>query len=120
MSGVRTVDVGGDAPYAIAIGAGLLDDGGRLAAALRGRHVLVVSDANVAPLYAGRVEAALRAERPALALARVVIPAGEQEKTLARFGQVLDALARLGATRDAAVLALGGGVVGDLAGFAAA
>jgi 3-dehydroquinate synthase len=120
MSGVLTVDVGGDAPYAIAIGAGLLDDGNRIASTLRGCHALVVSDANVAPLYADRVEVALRAARPALATARMVLPAGEQEKTLARFGEVLDALARLGATRDAAVIALGGGVVGDLAGFAAA
>lgn len=120
MSGVRTVDVGGDAPYSIAIGPGLLDDGARLAMPLRGRHVLIVSDGNVAPLYAGRVEAALRATRPALTVAHLVMPAGEQEKTLARFGDVLDALARLGATRDAAVVALGGGVVGDLAGFAAA
>ena len=46
--------------------------------------------------------------------------AGEQHKTLEHFGLCLDALARLGATRDAAVIALGGGVVGDLAGFAAA
>ncbi len=120
MSEVRTVGVGGDAQYRIAIGADLLDDGARLAAPLRGRHALIVSDANVAPLYADRVEAAVRAVGPALELARYVMPAGEQEKTLARFGEVLDALARLGATRDAAVIALGGGVVGDLAGFAAA
>lgn len=120
MSGVRTVEVGGDAPYSIAIGPGLLDDGSRLVLPLRGRHVLVVSDTHVAPLYADRVEAALRAARPALTVARFVMPAGEREKTLARFGEVLDALARLGATRDAAVVALGGGVVGDLAGFAAA
>src|SRR3546814_15563304 len=48
------------------------------------------------------------------------MPAGEREKTLARFGGAIDALAALGATRDACVYALGGGVVGDLAGFAAA
>lgn len=120
MNAVRTVDVSGDAHYTIAIGAGLLDDGSRLAASLRGRHALIVSDANVAPLYADRVEAALRAARPALAIGRFAMPAGEQEKTLARFGEVMDALARLGATRDATVVALGGGVVGDLAGFAAA
>src|SRR3546814_20325944 len=48
------------------------------------------------------------------------MPAGEQEKTLARFGDAIGALAALGATRDGCVYALGGGVVGDLAGFAAA
>ncbi|HEU0306721.1 MAG TPA: 3-dehydroquinate synthase, partial [Lysobacter sp.] len=85
-----------------------------------GRHALVVSDSHVAPLYAERVEALLRAAKPQMVLARWVMPAGEQEKTLSRFAECLDALAALGATRDATVVALGGGVVGDLAGFAAA
>lgn len=117
---VRIVEVAGEAPYAIAIGPGLLDDSARLAQVLRGRHVLIVSDSHVAPLYADRAEAALAGARPGLRVARWVMPAGEQEKTLARFGECLNALAELGATRDAAVVALGGGVVGDLAGFAAA
>jgi 3-dehydroquinate synthase len=121
----RTVEVAGDAPYTITIGPGLIDvpsadNAKRLAAVLRGRHALIVSDNHVAPLYADRVEALLRAARPQLTVSRWVMPAGEQEKTLARFGECLDALAALGATRDAAVIALGGGVVGDLAGFAAA
>lgn len=120
MSVVRTVDVAGSQPYTIAIGPGLLDDGARLATTVRGRHALLVSDDNVAPLHADRVRAALLAAAPGLAVSRFVIPAGEHEKTLARFAQALDALAALGATRDAAVIALGGGVVGDLAGFAAA
>jgi len=120
MNVVRKVEVGGDAAYAIEIGPGLLDDGARLSRPLRGRHALIVSDGNVAPLYLERVEASLRAARPELALGRFVIPPGEHEKTLARFSQCLDALAALGATRDACVVALGGGVVGDLAGFAAA
>jgi len=121
----RTVEVGGDAPYAITIGPGLLDSAPvgnavRLAHVLRGRHALIASDSHVAPLYADRVEALLRAAKPQMVLARWVMPAGEQEKTLARFAECLDALAALGATRDATVVALGGGVVGDLAGFAAA
>jgi 3-dehydroquinate synthase len=49
-----------------------------------------------------------------------VLPAGEASKTLANFGAAIEALATLGATRDACIFALGGGVVGDLAGFAAA
>ncbi|GAB3104073.1 3-dehydroquinate synthase [Lysobacter terrae] len=121
----RTVDVAGDAPYAITIGPGLLDaanaaNAKRLAAVLRGRHALIVSDDHVAPLYMERVAALLHAAKPPLSLSRWIMPAGEQEKTLARFGECLDALATLGATRDATVVALGGGVVGDLAGFAAA
>jgi 3-dehydroquinate synthase len=120
----RSVQVAGDSPYTITIGPGLLEatteNAARLAHVLRGRHVLVVSDSHVAPLYADRVEALLAAAKPQITMARWVMPAGEQEKTLARFGDCLDALAALGATRDATVVALGGGVVGDLAGFAAA
>jgi 3-dehydroquinate synthase len=115
-----TVDVGGTTPYRIHIGPGLLDDGALLAGSIRGRQVLLVSDGHVAPLYADRVEAALRHARPELSVARFVLPPGEHEKTLTRFGEVLQALATLGAQRDAGVIALGGGVVGDLAGFAAA
>ncbi|KAF1684757.1 3-dehydroquinate synthase [Pseudoxanthomonas broegbernensis] len=120
MSAISTVDVGGAAPYRIEIGPGLLGDGARLAAQARGRHALLISDRHVAPLYAHGVEAALRAARPDLHLATHVMPAGESHKTLACFGEAIEALAELGATRDATVYALGGGVVGDLAGFAAA
>lgn len=120
MSTMRTVRVDGESRYDISIGPGLLGDFSRIGHVLRGRHALIVSDSNVAPLYADAVEATLLAARPALQLSRFVMPAGEQEKTLARFCQCLDALAALGATRDAAVIALGGGVIGDLAGFAAA
>ena len=60
MNAIRTVEVGGAQPYRIAIGPGLLDDGATLAAHVRGRHVLVVSDTHVAPLYAQRVAAALQ------------------------------------------------------------
>ncbi|WP_462115581.1 3-dehydroquinate synthase [Lysobacter xanthus] len=107
-------------PYPIHVGAGLVADGTSLAAALRGRHVLVVTDANVAALHAPVVDAALRRQRPDAHVRWHVMPPGESEKTLDRWREVLNALAALGATRDAAVVALGGGVVGDLAGFAAA
>ena len=120
MSHARTVDVGGEIPYSIAIGPGLLADGAALARHVRGRHVLLVSDSIVAPLYAGTVREALHAARPDLAIGTFILPAGEESKTLAHFGHAIEALATLGATRDACVVALGGGVVGDLAGFAAA
>ena len=120
VTDLRNVHIGGAHPYSIAIGEGLLDDGNALASRLHGRHVLIVSDGNVEPLYARRVEVALHNVRPDLRLARYVMPPGEQAKTLAHFAEAIDTLARLGATRDACVLALGGGVVGDLAGFAAA
>ena len=70
MSTIREVAVGGAQPYVIAIGDGLLGDGPRLAATLRGRHVLIVSDANVAPLYANRVQAAVQAATPGAVIAR--------------------------------------------------
>ncbi|HEY5852242.1 MAG TPA: 3-dehydroquinate synthase [Lysobacter sp.] len=120
MSTMRTVRVEGESLYDISIGPGLLSNPALVGHVLRGRHALVVSDTNVAPLYADRVEETLRTARPGIQLARFVMPSGEQEKTLTRFCECLDALATLGATRDAAVIALGGGVIGDLGGFAAA
>ncbi|HEY0178006.1 MAG TPA: 3-dehydroquinate synthase [Dokdonella sp.] len=114
---VATVEVAlGERAYPIWIGAGLLADAARWRAAVRGRHVLVVSNATVAPLYLARVEAGL----DGFAAASLTLPDGEAYKTLASVERVFDALAVLGAHRDATVVALGGGVVGDLAGFAAA
>jgi 3-dehydroquinate synthase len=104
----------GTRSYPIRIGPGLL--GSDWARSLRGQDVLVVTDANVAPLYLARVRRALDGRR----VAHHVLPPGEAEKTLARFGELMQALAALRASRDAAIVALGGGVVGDLAGFAAA
>ena len=120
MSTVTTVDVGGHAPYGIDIGAGVLANAERLAAQWRGRHALIVSDSHVAPLYAAALQASLQTAKPQAEIALNVIDAGESSKTLGNFATVIDALAAIGATRDACVFALGGGVVGDLAGFAAA
>ena len=117
---IRTVAVGGASLYSIHIGPGVSVDGELLAKQVRGRHVLLASDSHVAPLYAAKVRDALTAARPELKIGEFVLPAGEESKTLANFGGAIDALASLGATRDACVFALGGGVVGDLAGFAAA
>ncbi|ODS62952.1 MAG: 3-dehydroquinate synthase [Arenimonas sp. SCN 70-307] len=117
MSDIRELEVAlGARRYPIRIGRGLLGEGAALAALVPGRHALVVTDANVAPHYLPHVQSALAGKQ----LGTVVLPPGEQEKTLARFGEVMAALAALGASRDATIIALGGGVVGDLAGFAAA
>ncbi|MDO5505788.1 MAG: 3-dehydroquinate synthase [Pseudoxanthomonas suwonensis] len=117
---IRTIAVDGAVPYPIHIGPCLLEDGARLCEPVRGGHVLLASDGHVAPLYADRVEAALRRARPALEISRFVLPPGESAKTLEGFDACIDALAALGMRRDGCVFALGGGVVGDLAGFAAA
>jgi 3-dehydroquinate synthase len=105
-----------DRSYPIRIGAGLLQDSQALRALVPGRHLLIVTDRNVAAHHLAPVTAAF-ADRPHRT---IVLPPGEQEKTLARFGELMGALAELRASRDVTLLALGGGVVGDLTGFAAA
>ncbi|HEX5354288.1 MAG TPA: 3-dehydroquinate synthase [Rhodanobacteraceae bacterium] len=107
--------------YPIRIGTGLLDDINAWRDAIHGSHVLIVSDDNVAPLYAERLRAGLmRSSGATIRCETCVLAAGEAHKNLDAVAMILDALAQLGATRDACVLALGGGVVGDIAGFAAA
>ncbi|HET9049730.1 MAG TPA: 3-dehydroquinate synthase [Chiayiivirga sp.] len=101
--------------YPILIGEGLLQTGD-WPALLRGRHVLILSDENVAPHYLQRVLDRLRGKL----IHTRILPPGEPEKNLTRFAQALDDLAALKASRDATVIALGGGVVGDLSGFVAA
>jgi 3-dehydroquinate synthase len=114
---VHALEVGlGRRSYPIRIGAGLLADATQWRDAVRGRHVLVVSNTTVAPLYLQRVVDGLHG----LHHDALVLPDGEAHKTLDCTARVFAALAALGATRDACVIALGGGVVGDLSGFAAA
>ena len=106
--------------YPIAIGAGLFDDASRFAKAIRGRHALIVSNDVVAPLYLERVAAAIRAGSEKVQISQLILPDGEAHKTLESAARVFDALAAMKANRDATIVALGGGVIGDLAGFAAA
>jgi 3-dehydroquinate synthase len=106
----------GSRRYPITIGSGLLGQPGLLAGLAPGKHALVITDENVAPHWLAPIESALAGKT----VRTLVLPPGEQEKNLQRFGEVIEALASLGASRDATVFALGGGVVGDLAGFAAA
>jgi len=114
---VRTVSIDlGSRSYPIHIGAGLIADRARLEAALPGGPLLLVTNTTIAPLYAARLRAALAGR----ALGECVLPDGEQHKTLTTLSRVYDALAEARVHRDGAILALGGGVVGDIAGFAAA
>ena len=106
----------GERSYPILIGPGLLDDAALLGEAVTARDVLVVSNTTVAPLYLAPLERGLRGQR----VASVILPDGEQYKTLETLGRVFDALVERRMNRDACVVALGGGVVGDMAGFAAA
>jgi 3-dehydroquinate synthase len=106
----------GERSYPILIGPGLLDDAAAVDEAVTARDVLVVSNTTVAPLYLARLERSLAGRR----VASVVLPDGERHKTLGTVARVLDALVESRMNRDACVAALGGGVVGDIAGFAAA
>ena len=121
MSGdVRTVPVAlPGREYDIVIGRGVLAEAGPRIAALGGaRRVGIVTDAHVAALHAQALEASLAAA--GLASTRIVIAPGEGSKSFAGFAQVCDGLLAARIERSDVVLALGGGVVGDLAGFAAA
>ncbi len=117
MSAIRELQVAlGARGYPIRIGAGLLRQADELRRHIGGRHVLLVTDSNVAEHYLEPVSAALHG----FARRTVVLPPGEQEKTLQRFAELMHVLAELRASRDVTLIALGGGVVGDLTGFAAA
>jgi 3-dehydroquinate synthase len=105
--------------YDIAIGPGLIDRLGELSAPLlASSRVIVVTDETVAPLYAARVVASLK--KAGVSASVVTVPAGERAKEFAAFGQLMNALLDQRPDRKTTLVALGGGVVGDLTGFAAA
>jgi 3-dehydroquinate synthase len=114
---VLTLNVAlGERAYPILIGESLLTDGRVLADHISAQDVLLLTNTTVGPIYAGRVMDALRGRR----VVDVRLPDGEQHKTLENVSRVLDVLVANRFGRDSIVLALGGGVVGDLAGFTAA
>lgn len=106
----------GERSYPIYIGTGLLGRADLLAPHIHGRQVAIVTNETVAPLYLGGLEAALAD----YAVASIVLPDGEAFKTWETLQKIFDGL--LGARHDrrTTVIALGGGVIGDMAGFAAA
>ena len=106
----------GSRAYPIHIGAGLLDAGELYRPYLGAGAAAIVTNAVVAPLYLNRVKKALGSAR----ITEVVLPDGEQSKSWQTLNQVFDQLLKARCGRDTLVVALGGGVVGDLAGFAAA
>ena len=109
----------GDVPSRVFAGRGLIADLGEEAVLLGlGKRAVVVCDSNTDPLYGERVEASLRAA--GVETFRTVIPAGESTKTLATVQTIWGAFLRAGLARDDFAVAVGGGVVGDLTGFAAA
>jgi len=106
----------GDRSYPIYIGAGLLNQPELLKPAIHGSRVAVVTNTTVAPLYLERVNRLLESWRPV----SVVLPDGEQYKTIEVVDQIYTALLRERCDRKTTLIALGGGVIGDMTGFAAA
>jgi 3-dehydroquinate synthase len=110
-----TVELGSRS-YPILIGEGLLARKDLLGTHIPGRDVLLVTNTTVGPLYADALKQGLADRR----LVEVSLPDGEAHKTLGTVSRILDVLVANRFSRDCTVIALGGGVVGDMAGFAAA
>ena len=106
----------GDRSYPIHIGQGLLDQSELLRSAITGRSALVVTNTTVAPLYRQRLDAAL----VGLKTSTVVLPDGEAYKSIESLQKIWDALIEGRFDRNTTLIALGGGVIGDITGFAAA
>lgn len=114
---ILNVDLG-ERSYPITIGPGLLSNGDLLARHISGRKVAIVTNTTVAPLYLETVAAPLRdAGREVLA---IILPDGEEHKNWTSLMTVFDALLANKADRRTTLVALGGGVIGDLTGYAAA
>ena len=118
-SAIRTVHVPlGERAYDILIGPGLIARAGaEIASRLKGRKAAVVTDENVAPLYLKALVASL--DEAGIASAEVVLPAGEKTKSFEHLITACDKLLEARVERNDYVIALGGGVIGDLSGFAA-
>ncbi|HEY3268211.1 MAG TPA: 3-dehydroquinate synthase [Armatimonadota bacterium] len=109
----------GDRSYPIVVRAGLLRDAaGPIRDAVRGRKLLLVSHPKLLALYGEALASRLRGDGFDVAVSRV--PEGERSKSLSAVSRLYAAMANAGMDRHSAVVALGGGVIGDLAGFAAA
>ncbi len=115
-SAALVVDLG-DRSYPIYIGLNLLENTALLARHIPGSTAVIVTNTTVAPLYAEALRMRLAAFKQ---VELVVLPDGEQYKTLATLNQIFDALVAAQCDRQTTLIALGGGVIGDMAGFAAA
>lgn len=112
-----TVDLG-QRSYDILIGPGLVDSAGaQISSRLKTPRAFIITDSNVAPLLGDRLAASL--ERAAIAHDTIVLPAGEPTKSFGPFENLLNELLQRGVERATTLIALGGGVIGDITGFAA-
>ena len=106
----------GDRSYPIFIGRGLINQGA-MAPYIKGSQVLIVTNETIAPLYLEKVKASLDG---AFKVDAVILPDGEQYKTFEQVNRVFDHLLQNRHNRTTTLIALGGGVIGDMTGFAAA
>ncbi|EOD53416.1 3-dehydroquinate synthase [Aeromonas molluscorum] len=106
----------GERSYPIEIAAGLLQRPDVLTQAIKGKRVMIVTNTVVAPLYLERVSQLLADYQ----VEHLILPDGEAHKTLATFERIMSALLETNHGRDTTLIALGGGVIGDVVGFAAA
>lgn len=111
----RRVPVTAGAGYEVIVGSDLA---ATAAAVIEEQQVVIVTDANVGPLHGSGLVLAL--ERAGRRVTTLTVPAGEASKSLTTWSELLRRVARSGLGRDGAIVALGGGVIGDLAGFVAA
>lgn len=120
MSVIDSLEVSlGERAYDIKVGSGLLPRAGELMAPLlKQKSVFVITDEQVAALHLPALEAALA--DAGIGCNSLVLPAGEQTKCFAKLEEVIDHLLASGIERGSTLVALGGGVIGDLTGFAAA
>lgn len=113
MTGVRSITL---PTYEVSVAAGMLDRLGEIAGASGAHRYALITDDNVGPLYASRACEAIGAARTFV----LTVPAGEAHKTRDTWARLTDQLLGVGFGRDSLIVALGGGVVGDVAGFVAA
>lgn len=110
----------GERAYPIFVGPGLLHDGQVLLPFLTGQQVCIVTNDRVAPLYLETLQQTLADVAPDLVVDSVILPDGEQHKNLQTLESIFDHLLEARHNRKTTLIALGGGVVGDMCGFAAA
>ncbi|XVE87457.1 hypothetical protein DITRI_Ditri18aG0119000 [Diplodiscus trichospermus] len=110
----------GNRSYPIYIGSGLLDRPELLQKHVHGKKVLVVTNATIAPLYLDKVVDALTKENPNVSVENVILPDGENYKNMETLMKVFDKAIESRLDRRCTFVALGGGVIGDMCGFAAA
>jgi 3-dehydroquinate synthase len=108
----------GDRSYPIYLGQNLLDNSELFAKHVTGRLSVIITNLTIQPLFAHRVEASLK--KIGQQVVSIVLPDGESHKNWETLQIIFDGLLKSSADRQTTIFALGGGVIGDMAGFAAA